>query len=276
MPALSARSSPRATADPRQRLSLQKNDATPSIVQGGVANSAAADAHDQKRRVLVVEDEPAIADALRFNLAREGYDVLVAGNGRIGLHYARQHLPHAIVLDLMLPDLDGMEVCRILRAEMRTPILMLTARDSELDKVLGLELGADDYMTKPFSLRELLARLKALLRRAEVPAAAPSPSTDVQFGVARLSSDQHKVYCNDQEVHLSPKEYDVLALLVSNRGRVLTREMLLEKVWGYEYSGDTRTVDVHVHWLREKLETDPGAPRFIKTVRGVGYRFDSV
>jgi two-component system alkaline phosphatase synthesis response regulator PhoP len=225
--------------------------------------------------ILLVDDEPTIVEALRFNLVREGYEVLTAGDGRSALAAARERRPDLIVLDVMLPDLDGLEVCRLLRQEkMTTPILMLTAKDSELDKVLGLELGADDYMTKPCGLRELFARLKALLRRAEMRG-EPAPERTHSFGDVRVALDQHRVFRGDREIPLSPKEYDVLTLLLANRGHVLTREMLLEKVWGYEYVGDTRTVDVHVHWLREKLEPEPGRPRYIKTVRGVGYRLEA-
>ncbi len=224
--------------------------------------------------ILLVDDEPTIIDVLRFNLAREGYEVLTAADGRSALALARSRRPDLIVLDLMLPDLDGLEVCRILRQEkMATPILMLTAKDSELDKVLGLELGADDYMTKPCGLRELLARIKALLRRAEMRDETPA-EREYQFGDIRVALGQHKVFRDEQEIPLSPKEYDLLTLLLANQGRVLTREMLLEDVWGYEYVGDTRTVDVHVHWLREKLEPEPARPRYIKTVRGVGYRLE--
>jgi len=223
--------------------------------------------------ILLVEDEPTMLEALRFNLLREGYEVLAAADGRTALALARARRPGLIVLDLMLPDLDGLEVCRILRQEMTTPILMLTAKDGEVDKVLGLELGADDYMTKPYGLRELLARMKALLRRAEMRAEAP-PEREFRFGEVRVSPGQHKVFRDDVEIALSPKEYDVLTLLLVNNGHVLTREILLEKVWGYDYPGDTRTVDVHVHWLREKIEPEPGRPRYIKTVRGVGYRFE--
>ena len=223
--------------------------------------------------ILLVEDEPTMLEALRFNLLREGYEVLAAADGRTALALARARRPSLIVLDLMLPDLDGLEVCRILRQEMTTPILMLTAKDGEVDKVLGLELGADDYMTKPYGLRELLARMKALLRRAEMRAEVPL-EREFRFGEVRVSPGQHKVFRDDVEIALSPKEYDVLTLLLVNNGHVLTREILLEKVWGYDYPGDTRTVDVHVHWLREKIEPEPGRPRYIKTVRGVGYRFE--
>jgi DNA-binding response OmpR family regulator len=246
----------------------------PSLVSGAAAAPSGAPRREPAASILLVDDEPTILEALRFNLSREGYDVLTAGDGRTALALARGRRPDLIVLDLMLPDIDGLEVCRLLRQEHSTiPILMLTAKDSETDKVVGLELGADDYLTKPCGLRELFARIKALLRRAEMRG-DPPPDRQVQFGEIRVLLDQHRVFNGDHEIALSPKEYDVLTLLLANRGHVLTREMLLEKVWGYAYVGDTRTVDVHVHWLREKLEPEPARPRHIKTVRGVGYRFE--
>jgi two-component system alkaline phosphatase synthesis response regulator PhoP len=268
-----------STMFPDQRPDTAGRDREPGLRELPLTGSMTAGANgavrrDQAASILLVDDEPTILEALRFNLTREGYEVLTAGDGRTALALARGRRPDLIVLDLMLPDLDGLEVCRLLRQEkMATPILMLTAKDSETDKVVGLELGADDYMTKPCGLRELFARIKALLRRAEMRG-DPPPDREARFGDVCVLLDQHRVFNGDCEVSLSPKEYDVLTLLLANRGHVLTREILLEKIWGYAYVGDTRTVDVHVHWLREKLEPEPARPRYIKTVRGVGYRFE--
>lgn len=237
-------------------------------------------------KVLVVEDELTLRETLAYSLTRQGYQVFTAADGRAGLDAARQHRPDAIVLDVMLPGLDGLEVCRILRQEMNVPILMLTARADEIDKIVGLEVGADDYMTKPFSMRELLARVKALLRRVrmvreDVKAEQPSPSSDAMpqgevwtFGDLVVDLNRWEVRVRGQQVHIKPKEFDLLIFLVRNRGMVLSRDQLLERVWGWEYEGDSRTVSVHVRWLREKIEDDPANPVRLVTVRGVGYRFD--
>ena len=226
-------------------------------------------------KVLVVDDERVLADTLRYNLAKAGYEVLVAADGEAALRLARQESPDLIVLDVMLPRLDGFDVCRIIREESSVPILMLTARDEEMDKVLGLELGADDYLTKPFSIRELLARVKAMLRRVEMVRSAreDAPAELLVEGNVQVDLSSHRATIEGKPVHLKPKEFDLLAFLMRNRGRVLTRDQLLERVWGYDYAGNTRTVDVHVRWLREKLEADPSRPELIQTVRGVGYRF---
>jgi DNA-binding response OmpR family regulator len=232
--------------------------------------------------ILVVEDEPTLLDTLKYNLVKAGYNVRTAQDGLEALQAARAARPNLILLDLMLPGLDGIEVCRLLRRESDVPIIMLTARDEEIDKVLGLELGADDYVTKPFSLRELLARVKALLRRNE--AARTRTEVKEQPGGAKggllrvanliLDPNQHRAARGGVELNLKPREFDLLAFLMLNQGQVFSREQLLDKVWGYEYVGDSRTVDVHVRWLREKIEVDPSDPRLLETVRGVGYRLN--
>ena len=227
--------------------------------------------------VLVVEDEPALLDVLEYNLRRQGYRVLLATDGVQALELARQHRPEVIVLDIMLPRLDGLDVCRILRSESQVAILMLTARADEMDRVIGLEIGADDYLTKPFSMRELLARVKALLRRARPsPAETPGPAAaqPLVIGDIHIDEARHEVRRGGAEVRLTPKEYELLVFLARNRGVVLSREQILERVWGWEFTGESRTVDVHVRWLRSKLEEDPAHPRHIQTVQGVGYRLD--
>ena len=220
----------------------------------------------------MVEDDETLQAVLQYNLAKEGYQVMVATDGESALEMARRSPPSLVLLDLMLPKLDGLEVCRLLRRETSVPILILTARDGEMDKVSGLDTGADDYITKPFSVKELMARVRALVRRSEMAAEAPSSSLsvgdlflDLQARTARLS---------DRSLELKPKEYDLLAFLAAHPGRAYTRNELLDQVWGYNYVGDTRTVDVHIRWLREKVEREPGAPRRIITVRGTGYRFE--
>ena len=226
-------------------------------------------------KILVVDDERVLLDTLRYNLAKAGHEVRVAADGEAALRMARQEPPDLIVLDIMLPKMDGFEVCRTLRQESPAmPILMLTARDEELDKVLGLELGADDYLTKPFSMRELLARVKALLRRVEALRASGQATAKLLVeGCLKVDLTSHRALLGDKLLHLKPKEFDLLVFLMRHRGRAFTRDQLLERVWGYDYVGDTRTVDVHVRWLREKVEADPSRPELIETVRGVGYRF---
>lgn len=228
------------------------------------------------KKILVVEDDQTLLEVLRYNLSKEGYKVLAATGGVQALEVARQEEPDLIVLDIMLPDLDGFEVCRILRKEMGTPMLMLTAKVGEADKIMGLELGADDYMTKPFNLRELLARIRAMLRRAEIIQRdlLGEPPRSLKLGDLEVDFTRHQVKLGDSLLILKPKEFDLLAFLARNRGRAFTREQLLEKVWGYDYVGDTRTVDVHIRWLREKIEVDPGSPCRLLTVRGVGYRLE--
>ena len=226
-------------------------------------------------RVLVVDDEATLADTIRYNLRRDGYDVHVAGDGNEALKLARASTPDLVVLDLMLPGLDGLEVCRQLRRESTVPILMLTAKDDEVDKIVGLEVGADDYMTKPFSMGELLARVRAMLRRSRMAQQVGEADSGQAVRSGDLEADplQRKVILGERALQLKPKEFDLLVYLMQQRGRVLTRDQLLEKVWGYTFVGDTRTVDVHIRWLREKIEVDPGTPRRLETVRGVGYRF---
>jgi DNA-binding response OmpR family regulator len=227
------------------------------------------------RTIMLVDDEPTMVEALQYNLTREGYRVISAADGVEALERARRERPNLIILDLMLPRMDGLDVCRTLRQESAVPIIILTAKDTEVDTVLGLELGADDYLVKPVRLRELLARVKARLRRAEAaPPAAPPPLERVQVGNIVVERDSRRVFRDDKEVALTLKEYDLLDYLLVNAGKVMSREVLLAKVWGYEYAGDSRTVDVHIRWLREKVEEEPANPRHIKTVRGVGYRLE--
>ncbi len=227
--------------------------------------------------VLVVEDEENILEAIRYNLEHEGYSLLATDDGEDGLKLAREGNPDLIILDVMLPKLDGFEVCRILRRETSVPILMLTAKGEEIDRVVGLELGADDYVTKPFSMRELIVRVRNLLRRSH-PSSEPGPqaSSPGAFEVNGLEVDltSHTARIDGKTLKMKPREFDLLALLMENAGRAFTREQILERLWGYDYIGDTRTVDVHIRWLREKIETIPSQPRRIVTIRGVGYRFD--
>jgi DNA-binding response OmpR family regulator len=230
-------------------------------------------------RILVVEDEPALQETLAYNLIREGYQVEIAGDGQVAIEKARRTPPDLIVLDLMLPVLDGFEVCRILRQQLSVPILILTARDEEIDRVIGLELGADDYLTKPFSMREFLARVKALLRRVRLDRQEKieqeKVSRDVlQVGNIAIDSNRREVRLDGRPVALKPKEYDLLVFLARQRGHVLSRELILERVWGWDFTGGSRTVDVHIRWLREKIEPDPALPTRIVTVRGAGYRFE--
>ena len=225
-------------------------------------------------KILLVEDEPALVETIAYNLRREGYEVLSERDGAEGLRTAQSASPDLVVLDLMLPTLDGIEVCRQLRRTSNVPVLMLTARQSEADKVHGLETGADDYVTKPFSMRELVARIKAMLRRNQ-SASAPAAQTGVQFfGPFALDHARHEIRKGARALTLTPLEYNLLQLLLQHRGTTLTRQLLLENVWGYDYAGDTRTVDVHVRSLREKIEDDPAAPHYLLTVRGIGYRLD--
>jgi DNA-binding response OmpR family regulator len=226
------------------------------------------------RTILVVEDETTLRETLVDALEVEGFRVVSAADGRTALTRFRAESPDLVLLDLMLPELSGIEVCRIIRAESGVPIVMLTAKDSELDKVVGLELGADDYVTKPFSLRELSARIRALFRRSEQAAApdAPGPAV-VDLGRVQVDLAGHRVLRDGAALPIKPKAFELLAFLMRHPGQAFTRDQLLERVWGYDYAGETRTVDVHVHWLRSTLEDDAAAPRFIHTVRGVGYVF---
>ncbi len=241
--------------------------------------------------VLVVEDETTLLETLAYNLKRQGYDVLTASGGTQALELARKEQPDVIVLDVMLPGLDGFEVCRALRREMNVPILMLTARDEEVDKIVGLEVGADDYMTKPFSMREFLARVKALLRRVRLireDLATESAAADVvgpteatveveetmTFGNLEIDQARREVRVDSEPRRLKPKEYELLVFLARNRGIALSRDLILDRVWGWEHDGSSRTVDVHIRWLREKIEEEPSKAQRIITVRGIGYRFD--
>jgi two-component system OmpR family response regulator len=225
-----------------------------------------------KSKILVVEDDPNILEALKYNLGREGYDTLTAVDGAQAIEAARANKPDLIILDIMLPKMSGFEVCRILRKEMAVPIIMLTARDDEIDKITGLDLGADDYMTKPFSMRELMARVRAMLRRMEIKTVITDTTT--KFGDLEIDIRHHMITRAGIALNLSPKEFDLLVFLAGNKGLVFSRDQLLEKVWGYEYSGDTRTVDVHIRWLREKIENNSEEPKRLITVRGVGYKFE--
>jgi DNA-binding response OmpR family regulator len=220
--------------------------------------------------VLIVEDDETLQETIGYNLEREGYTVWAAMDGPTGIELARLHHPDLIILDVMLPGLDGLSACRILRREMDVPIIMLTARSSEVDKIIGLDSGADDYITKPFGLGEFLARVRAALRRKPKPAAPD----ELQAGDLTLDLVRRRAYKNGEELNLSYKEFDLLAELMRNQGMVLSRDLLLTKVWGYDYIGESRTVDVHVRWLREKVEDDPSNPRRITTVRSIGYRFE--
>ena len=232
---------------------------------------------DHKKKVLVVEDDRTLREALRYNLVAEGFDVLVASDGGEGLVSARQDNPDVVVLDLMLPSLSGIEVCKTLRRDGSiVPVIMLTARDSELDRVSGLESGADDYVTKPFSVRELIARVTAQIRRMDMLTSIARSNSDqvLELGDLVINRSSRAVTLNGKTLDLRPREFDLLAHLADNPGRVFTRDQLLQDVWDFEYSGDTRTVDVHVRWLRLKIEEDPAKPRLLGTVRGVGYRFN--
>jgi DNA-binding response OmpR family regulator len=223
------------------------------------------------RTILVVDDEPTLRETLAEALDADGFSVVTAADGREALARFREQRPDLVVLDLMLPELSGIEVCRIIRQESGVPILMLTAKSSELDKVVGLELGADDYVTKPFSLRELTARIRALLRRTDQPS-AEGPAA-VSLGELTIDIAGHRILRDGTPVPVKPRVFELLAFLLRHPGQVFSREQLLEQVWGYDYAGETRTVDVHVHWLRSAIEPDPASPAFIQTVRGVGYVF---
>ena len=223
-------------------------------------------------KVLIVEDEANIRQLVKYNLEKESYQVIEAEDGLLGLRLAKAEKPDLVLLDLMLPQMDGLEVCRSLKGKPATsalPIIMLTAKSEEIDKVIGLELGADDYMTKPFSPRELVARVKAVLRRSQKEAALPG---ELSVGRLRFNFSRYEVHMGNAKLELTPKEYELLKMLATNLGKVFTREQLLEKVWGYEYFGDTRTVDVHVRHLRAKMSTDPETADALETIRGFGYR----
>jgi DNA-binding response OmpR family regulator len=234
--------------------------------------------------ILVVEDEPSLQETLVYNLEKQGYTVEAAGDGRSALEAARRLQPVLIVLDIMLPELDGIEVCKTLRREnFQSPIIMLTARDDEIDRVVGLEVGADDYLTKPFSMRELMARVKAQLRRTQIireelekiKTDVPASKQEVlTLNNLTINITRREAMLNDIPLALKPQEYDLLLFFAEHKGHMLSREFVLERVWGWDYVGDSRTVDVHVRWLRQKIEADPANPTRIVTVRGGGYRFE--
>lgn len=225
-------------------------------------------------RILIVEDEATVRDTLALNLNAEGYEVVTAADGEAGLAEAREKEFDLIVLDVMLPKLDGLSLCRLIRKDSTMPILLLTARGTEVDKIVGLESGADDYIVKPFGLGEFLARVRAALRRAATASTAPAARDRLESGGLALDLIARRAYNGERELKLTHKEFDLLAELMRNAGAVLSRDLLLQKVWGYDYVGDSRTVDVHIRWLREKIEDDASQPKRITTVRGVGYRFE--
>ncbi len=231
-------------------------------------------------KILVVEDELSLRESLAYNLKKDGYTVEAVGDGQAAVEAARRIKPDLVLLDLMLPSLDGFEVARVLRKEMTTAILMLTARDDEIDRVVGLEMGADDYLTKPFSMRELLARVKAQLRRTRLireemaQGDAATPHERLEFGSLVIDQTRREVTLDETPLQLKPKEYELLLFLAQHRGQMLSREFILERVWGWDFVGDSRTVDVHVRWLRQKIESNASKPERIVTVRGGGYRFE--
>ncbi|HVE92429.1 MAG TPA: response regulator transcription factor [Actinomycetota bacterium] len=226
-------------------------------------------------RVLIVEDEPSLAETVAYGLEREGFECTVVTDGAKAVEYVRAWRPDVVLLDIMLPGMSGMDVCRTIRRAGPTPIIMVTAKDAETDRVLGLELGADDYVTKPFSMRELVARVRAVMRRTagEGGATPPAPTT-VEAGPVRLDVERHEVKVRGRVVDLPPKEFALLECLIRKPGKLMTRESLIAQVWGQDYFGDTRTLDVHVKRLRSKLEDDPHNPVHIRTVRGLGYKFE--
>ena len=229
----------------------------------------------QKEKVLVVDDEEHIIELIKFNLESAGYEVFTANNGIDAVDVAIESRPKLILLDLMLPGMDGFDVCKELKRNKETKnisVIMLTAKSEELDKILGLELGADDYITKPFSVREMLARVKAVLRRSTN--FEEEENSVFQSGNLTVNFERHEVLIGDNKIELSLKEFELLQILIKNKGKILNREMLLDKIWGYEYIGETRTVDVHIRYLRKKIEEDDKNPKYIETIRGVGYRFN--
>lgn len=225
-------------------------------------------------RVLVVEDEEPLADSIKYNLELEGYHVDVARTGNSGLRMFKEGDPSLVLLDVMLPEISGLDLCRMMRAASDVPIIMITARDSEADKVAGLELGADDYVTKPFSMRELLARVRANLRRRGMESEIPDFEPEVlEGGPVVLDVGRHEVTVNDEQVQLRPREFELLASFLRNKGLLMTRDRLISEVWGMDYFGDTKTLDVHIKRIRKKIEPDPKSPRYLVTVRGLGYKY---
>ena len=226
------------------------------------------------KRILIIDDEPMIVESVSYNLKQQGYEVIASGDGETGQKLAQSETVDLILLDLMLPGIDGLEICRILRQHSEVPVIMLTAKEAEIDRVLGLELGADDYITKPFSMRELLARVKSVLKRTAASGGNyTGQSQTINSGELMIDPLGHEVTLGGRTVNLTSKEFELLRILATHPGQVLTREQLLNLVWGSDFFGDDRTVDVHIRWLREKIETDPGDPTYILTVRGAGYKF---
>ena len=230
-----------------------------------------------REKILVVEDEENILEAIKYSLTSEGFDVYGAEDGEKGLEMARELVPDLVLLDVMLPKIDGFEVCRMLRKDMDLPVFMLSAKAEEIDRVVGLEIGADDYITKPFSMRELVVRVRNSLRRRSL-ASSENNSSDskeiIKAGDLEIDLTSHVIKLSGEDLEMKPREFDLLVMLASSKGRAFTRDQILERLWGHEYIGDIRTVDVHVRWIREKIEVDPGKPSRIVTIRGVGYRFD--
>jgi two-component system OmpR family response regulator len=228
-----------------------------------------------KTKILIVEDDANLLATLKYNIKKEDYSVITASDGNKALEIARSQKPDLIILDLMLPGISGLDVCRILRKETAIPILMLTAKSEEVDKIVGLEIGADDYMTKPFSMRELQARIRALLRRSIKTTVESTDKTEViKIDDLEIDTARHRVLIKGKVLELTPKEFDLLSFLAVNKGLVFSRDKLLEKVWGYDYAGDTRTVDVHIRWLRQKMENNPAKPKYLLTIRGTGYKLE--
>jgi two-component system response regulator RegX3 len=227
-------------------------------------------------KILIVEDETSFSEAISFLLGKEGFETDIAENGRVALELFKSHSYDLVLLDLMIPEVSGIDVCRAIRTTSMVPIIMLTAKDSEVDKVVGLELGADDYVTKPYSSRELVARIKAVLRRGIPESADADSSSAIQVaGRIRMDVERHQVTVNDVLINLPLKEFELLEFLLRNEGRVLTRGQLIDRVWGGDYYGDTKTLDVHIKRLRSKIEEDPANPQLIQTIRGLGYKFEA-
>jgi len=232
---------------------------------------------DRPQRVLVIEDEIDIQEVLRYNLTRNGFDVEAASDGTSGLALAKDTSPDLVILDLMLPGIDGLEVCRLLRRDSDVPVIMLTAKAEEINKVIGLEVGADDYMVKPFSVRELIARIRSVLRRYNRPLADShlgDADTTLESGNLMVDMSAHRVWIQGDEVAFSGREFKLLSFLMSNQGKVLTRDQITDHAWGVDYMDFSRTLDVHIRWLRSKIDIHPDRPSRITTVRGIGYRFD--
>ena len=230
-----------------------------------------------REKILVVEDEENILEAIKYSLTSEGFDVYGAEDGEKGLEMARELAPDLVVLDVMLPKIDGFEVCRMLRKDMDLPVFMLSAKAEEIDRVVGLEIGADDYITKPFSMRELVVRVRNSLSRRSLTASENTSSVSkeiIKSADLEIDLTSHVIRLNGENLEMKPREFDLLVMLASSKGRAFSRDQILERLWDHEYIGDIRTVDVHVRWIREKIEVDPGKPSRIVTIRGVGYRFD--